>query len=452
MVRWSQMDKPSYEWKMDVLLLQIEPDWREALSRFLLSWNFSPVPAGSLEEALALLQSRQIQIVVLDDPEGRPDSFSMIRTLREKYPLVETILISREKSPEYTTEAFRAGVYSCLSQPVSFRLLGRDLNCLRGEVRRRIESRPWEDQAHRGDALEGLVGTSAPMQAVGAAIRSFARENLPVLISGRIGTGKERVARILHAQSRNAEQPLFVYRCCGISEETASQDLFGAAGFDVAGDGGSRALSSEALLVRAIGGTLLLDEVADLPLPIQRQLGRVLAHMQSGPSETAGGEETDPEPEQPMRILATTRTNLADHVRNGVFDSGLYGLLQDRIVYMPSLVERGEDIPQLAQYFLKMFNDEFGKSIRGFTRDAELALLHYGWPGNVRELENVIGRACLLAEQVRIDVGDLSIPASGVETGSTDRTEAEYEDAPEVIVSSDTVTEAEDLSWDPGKP
>jgi DNA-binding NtrC family response regulator len=236
------------------------------------------------------------------------------------------------------------------------------------------------------------------MQAVYSAIRRIAKEDSPALLTGLIGTGKELAAQALHSLSSRAGKPLVIYRCCGASEAVAESELFGVApGFEPAKDSKEGGEQVPGAFESARGGTLLLDEIGDLPMKIQEKLERELGDGQSQAS---------------VRVLAATRLNLAAQVGRGFFREDLYRLLSQSVIHLPSLAERPEDVPLLCRHFLRQFNQEYGKTVESFSSTAERVLLAYPWPGNVRELENVIGRACLLADADRIEVQDLSIACS----------------------------------------
>jgi DNA-binding NtrC family response regulator len=388
-----------------VLVVECREQDRETTGRFLSAWNFEPLPAASGAEAVAAAQQSAPAIAVIADRRGTATGIDLARELRRRRPALETILLSENgESSEYHTEAFRAGVYHCLRLPLDFRELRRDLNLLRESMQRRAERQGWERVAAAG--LDGLVGGSAPMQGVFASIRRCALEDSPVLITGLIGTGKELAAITLHRLGARAEVPLVIYRCCGVSEKQAAQELFGVPGRPTpraTADLMSLPLPIDAgILECARGGTLLLDEVADLPASIQARL----AEMIPGYLRPAGD---SPVAAEGFRLLATSRLNLTDEAGQGHFDAGLYRLLSSNIVHLPSLAERQADIPLLCLHFQERFNHEYAKKTSGFSPAAERALMACPWPGNVRELENVIDRACLLADQDRIDVSDLSI-------------------------------------------
>jgi DNA-binding NtrC family response regulator len=383
---------------------------QQTMARFLAAWNFDPVAVSNPEEAIDLVKEEAISIAVISHSEGGREDLELVRDLRRAHPGLETILLAADDSPKFTTEAFRAGVYDCLKPPIDFKQLSRDLNTLREAVQRRIERKAWDATAETVVALEGIVGISAPMQAVFASIRRFAREDSPVLITGLIGSGKELVARAVHALSGRAGGPLVVYRCCGVTEALAAMELFGQPprSSHLRGQNHSSSGMEQSVLESACGGTLLLDEIADLPAFIQARLAEVLC---KGEGCDAGGRPFQASKTRSFRLLAISRLNLADQAARGQFNPELYQFLSHSVLHLSSLVERQEDIPLLCRHFQERFNREFGKATQAFSPAAERALSSYPWPGNVRELENVIGRACLLADQDWIELSDLSIAA-----------------------------------------
>jgi DNA-binding NtrC family response regulator len=382
------------EQRVRVLVVDQLAKDREVMGRFLTAWNFEPLTAATAGEALQLAGAQRATIAIIAEPVAGMPGMELVHALRRSESGVETILLAEDESAGYATAAFRSGAYSCLQRPVDFKQLGHDLNTLRDALQRRHERMAWEHSAANAPVFEGMVGFSAPMQAVFASIRRFAAEDGAVLITGLIGSGKELVARALHKGSARSGRPLVVYRCCGVSEALAGLELFGEPHGGAQTQGETVRPEQPGSWRSASGGTLLLDEIGDLPLAMQRQLAAFLMEA-AQPS--------------PVRLLAATRLNLADLAVRGQFDVELYGLLSRNVIYLPSLGERPEDVPMLCRYFLETFNREYGKSVRGFSSAAERVLMTYAWPGNVRELENVIGRACLLADSDRIEVSDLSI-------------------------------------------
>ena len=393
--------------RIRVLIVESREKDREMMGRFLTAWNFEPVAAKNAKEAFAAANEQEVSIAIISSHSERGgEGIELVRQLRQNNPGLESILLGANDSPKFATEAFRAGVYDCLKSPTDFKQVSRDLNTLREAVQRRMERKVWDAAEATDVALEGMVGISAPMQAVFASIRRFAMEDSPVLITGLIGTGKELAARAVHALSRRASGPLVVYRCCGVTEALAETELFGGPmkSSQSRNQAASLPQMEGGVLESAQGGTLLLDEIGDLPASIQVQLAKRLQESSApfeGQSSNSGS----------IRLVAATRLNLADQAGRGHFSKELYSLLSQSVIHLPSLGERQEDIPLLCRHFQQNFNLEFGKATRAFFPAAERALLNYPWPGNVRELENVIGRACLLADQDWIELSDLSIAA-----------------------------------------
>ena len=382
--------------RIRVLLVNSSQEEAETLCRFLRAWDFEPVQAESAEAAAAVARERGVAIAIVTVEERDRGCFKLVRAMREASG-VETILLGRDGSAEFVTEAFRAGAYDCLVPPADFRQLGRDLNTLRESFCRQLERSVWTAEWGPESVVEGMIGVSGSMRAVFAAVRRLAPDSSPVLITGLTGTGKERVAQSLHSLRGKSDAPLVIYRCCGVSEAMAVSELFrnpSEQGSSAMPPGDSE---ETGVFASARGGTLVLDEIADLPLAVQEKLEKFLERE----AEAAGP--------RPVRVVATSRFNLFEAVHQGRFSPALYRRLSENIIHLPSLAERMEDLPLLSRHFLRQFNQEFGEQVRGFSSAAEWALLNYRWPGNVRELENVIGRACLLADAQHIEVQDLSI-------------------------------------------
>ena len=399
MIPWARSERGWNDARVGVLVVSQNADDQQTLCRFLAAWNFGPLTAVSAGEGAALASQQGIGIAIIADPVAGMEGLALVRALRQSKIGIETILIAAEDSAEYATEAFRAGAYDCLRRPVDYRQLGQDLNALRDAVWRKQEREIWKAEWENERGLNGMVGSSSAMQAVYSAIRRIAKEDSPALLSGLIGAGKELAAQALHSLSSRAGKPLVIYRCCGASAALAESELFGLPpAFELSPkdpeEGGEQL---PGVLESARGGTLLLDEIGDLALGVQEKLARVL---EDGRSEAA------------VRVLAATRQNLAAQVGRGFFREDLYRLLSQNVIHLPSLAERPEDVPLLCRHFLRQFNQEYGKTVQSFSSTAERTLLAYPWPGNVRELENVIGRACLLADGDRIEVQDLSIACS----------------------------------------
>ncbi len=256
--------------------------------------------------------------------------------------------------------------------------------------------------------FDEIVGVSPPMQEVFDAIDQVADTETTVLITGETGTGKELVARALHDRSTRADQVLVKVNCAALSTDLIESELFGHEKGAFTGATEQR----EGRFELADGGSILLDEVGELPLDTQAKLLRVLQHQEF---ERVGGSETI---EVDTRILAATNRDLEAAVDEGQFRSDLYYRLNIFPIELPPLRERTEDIPLLAEHFCEMYASRTGKEIEGVSASAMTALKGYDWPGNVRELANVIERAVILTRDRRIRAEHLSISDSSGAVGS----------------------------------
>lgn len=386
------------------------------MTRFLAAFEYEAVTARSAETALRAARGHEPQIAIwleTDVTARRGVLLDAARQLRQDVPAAESITIGPADDHNYSAAAFRAGVYNCMSWPVDYARLGRDLEFLSLEAQRRRELWMWE-AGEREVRFEGLVGGSPRMLALYAQLRLAAVNQEPVLITGPVGSGKELSASALHAlMEKNApgqaHHPLLVYRCCGLTEKRAGE-LFVPRGVlgPVSGDRGINAASpSEAggiadLLGFTRPGMILLDEISDLPPAAQQRLAAWMLVNRAVRKEF------------PVRVAASTRCDLAALAQQGKFHAGLFRLLQGQTVAVPSLAERREDIPMLVEHFIGRYvKEQTGVEQLApapqLSRDAQRALLGHGWPGNVRELGNAVSRAAMLARSGRIDAGDLGL-------------------------------------------
>jgi transcriptional regulator with GAF, ATPase, and Fis domain len=249
---------------------------------------------------------------------------------------------------------------------------------------------------------ENMVGQSGAMRAVFDQIMMVAGSRATVLITGESGTGKELVAKAIHAVSDRREKPFIGISCAGIPETMMENELFG---HERGAFTGAVALQKGRFEL-ANGGTIFLDEVGDIPLSIQVKLLRVLQEREI---ERLGGKETI---KLDVRLVAATNRDLAVEMRAGTFREDLYYRLNVIPIHLPPLRERVNDVPLLADHFLKKFSAENNRKIKGFSREAMAALMRYPWPGNVRELENLIQRMVILDSDSVIGMDDLPPPSS----------------------------------------
>ncbi len=339
------------------------------------------------EEAHGVLESRPVGVVVTDLRMPGLSGLDVLSFAKAREPLTQVVLITGYASVDSAIEAFKNGAFDYLRKPfenielrctveraLEHHLLGRENRRLR--ARRRL----WEEG--------GFIGESPAMARVGRMIGAAADYDCSVLITGESGSGKEVVARQIHAASNRRERPFVAINCAAIPEHLIESELFGYR--KGAFTGADR--NKPGLFDTANGGTLFLDEINNASLSLQAKLLRVL---QDGGFYPMG--ETEPRYVD-VRILAASNRAMGELIENGQFREDLYYRLMVMEVAIPPLRERREDIPLLAYFFVNKFARQYHKSVTGLTTQALAALMRHDWPGNVRELEHTMQRTVILCE------------------------------------------------------
>ena len=347
--------------------------------------------------------------VVLTDlmmPDG--SGLDLLSHTKERSPSTEVIVMTAHSTIETAIEAMRRGAYDFVAKPFAtseLRALVAKAFEKRALVAENTRLRAQVSREHPRD----LLGRSEPMRRVLDLLQRVAKTRSTVLITGESGVGKERIAHAIHSLSDRADKPFLTVNCGAIPEALIESELFGHDKGAFTG-----AVSRHLGIFReAENGTVLLDEVGELPTQMQVKLLRVLQEKKvRGVGESS-------EVSVDVRILAATNRKVEEDVKAGKFRQDLYYRLNVIRVEVPALRERREDIPELAEYFVRRCAAEHDKEIRGFTSDALRALDSYAYPGNVRELENIIERAVALATSPVIGLGDLSQEISGLAAQTT---------------------------------
>jgi len=382
-------------------------------------WSVKAVTDGA--EACAAIEREEFAAILTDLVMEGIDGLAVLRKAQETQPMARVILMTAFGSIESAIEAMRHGAYDYITKPFKMPELTLVIRRALEEANLREENRRLREEVERRYSLDGtLLGRSKAMHGVFDQVRAVAQTETTVLILGESGTGKELVARAIHWHSQRREAPFVAVNCAAIPETLLEAELFGHEKGAFTGADRKR----RGLFVEAQGGTLFLDEVAELPLSLQPKLLRAI---QDKKIRSVGGNE---EVKVDLRLVSATNRDLAILVREGKFREDLYYRLAVIPVRIPSLRERPEDIPLLAEHFLQRTATQLQKKIEGFDESASKRLLEHRWPGNVRELENAVERAATLArggqitgEDLRIDLG-----LSGVSTGGVRPTLAEVQD------------------------
>jgi two-component system, NtrC family, response regulator AtoC len=385
-----------------ILIVDDEKHTREGL-RQSLEEEFDVYTAGNLDEALNVLNSDHIDLVLTDLRLGGEDGMSLIeRVLQRPRPPV-CILMTAYGSIATAVEAMKRGAYDFVTKPVNIDELGI-------KISRAIKGRQTEQenihlrqQVDKRFGLESIIGESKAMHDIFDTIRQVAPSRATVLILGESGTGKELIAHAIHNLSNRNKTRFVAFNCAAFSPQLIESELFGHERGAFTGAVERRVGRFE----QAAGGTLFLDEISEIDSNVQVKLLRAL---DPGAFERVGGNQSI---RADVRLVAATNRDLASLVREGRFREDLYYRLNVVQVRVPPLRERKQDIPLLANAFLKEISERDGKAFRPLSPDAMECLLQYDWPGNVRELKGAIDSGMTLSTGQQITPRDLPLAVRG---------------------------------------
>ncbi len=394
--------------KARILVVDNDADMATLLQRHLESegWGVTAVTNGA--EARAALEREEFAVVLTDLVMEPVDGLAVLREAQRVQPSARVVLMTAFGSVESAVDAMRQGAYDYVTKPFKLPELTIVLRRALEEQRLRDENRRLREEVERRYSFDNILGRSKAMQTVFEQIRAVAEADAPVLLFGESGTGKELVARAIHVNGPRREGPFVAVNCAAIPETLLESELFGHEKGAFTGADRKR----RGLFVEAHRGTLLLDEIAEMPLALQVKLLRALQDRVIRP---VGG---DQEIQVDLRVTSATNRDLPGWVREGKFREDLYYRLAVLPIRIPSLRERPEDIPLLAQHFLQRAAKGAGKSLEGFDEDALRWLLDHRWPGNVRELENLVERAAILARDSLVTRDDLRTEFTPGEPGA----------------------------------
>lgn len=393
----------------DILIVDDESDIRMLIAGILEDEGYPTREAADSDSAQAAINDRVPGLVILDIwLEGsRLDGLELLEWLKRDHPLVPVVMISGHGTIETAVQAIKQGAYDFIEKPFKADRLLVIVERAMEAARLRRENEELRTQA--GGATE-LLGSSHAIQQVRQAVEKVAPSGSRVLITGPAGSGKEVAARMIHNRSRRANGPFVVVNCAAMHPDRMEIELFGTEhGVD-----GPEAPRKVGMFEQADGGTLLLDEVGDMPLETQGKIVRVL---QEQTFERVGGTARV---EVDVRVIATTTRDLQEAITEGEFREDLYYRLNVVPLRIPALKERREDIPGLAMHFMERAARSAGSVARRLGDDALAALQAYDWPGNVRQLRNVMDWLLIMApgdsrEVIRADMLPAEIGAQAPE-------------------------------------
>jgi len=363
----------------DILIVDDEADIRMLIGGILEDDGHQTRGAADSTAALEAIHTRRPTLVILDIwlQGSKMDGLELLDVIKREHPSLPVVVISGHGNIETAVAAIKRGAYDFIEKP--FKADRLVLVVERAIEAARLRRENEELRIRAGDPTE-LVGSSSAMNAVRQAIERVAPTGSRVLITGLAGAGKEVVARQIHAHSRRSEGPFIILNCASMRPDRMEVELFGAE----AGATGSDSPPKIGTFEQAHGGTLLLDEVADMPIETQGKIVRVL---QEQTFERVGGRARV---SVDVRVIASSNRDLAAEIAAGRFREDLYYRLNVVPIRVPALRERREDVPELARYFMMRAASAAGMVPRTFGEDAMAALQAYDWPGNVRQLRNVI--------------------------------------------------------------
>ncbi len=380
--------------KPTILVVDDEPGVRTALTGVLRDEGYTVETVGSGEECLERVTRGAVDLIVLDVWLPGMDGLATLARLRERQVDAQVVLISGHGNIESAVRAIKMGAFDFVEKPLS---LEKTVLVVRNALRqRRLEA---ENRALRArvDRTQTMVGESQAMRQLREQVAMAAPTNGRVLIYGENGTGKELVARTIHALSRRRTAAFVEVNCAAIPEELIESELFG----HVRGAFTGAVADRRGKFETADGGTLFLDEIGDMSLKTQAKVLRVL---QEQTMEAVGGTSRI---KVDVRVLAATNKDLQAQIRAGHFREDLYFRLNVVPIFVPSLRERREDVALLADHFMAEFAREYGRRVKKFEPDAVSVIRLYQWPGNVRELRNVIERLMIMVPGDTISASDL---------------------------------------------
>jgi len=363
----------------NLLLVDDDADLLKLLSMRLSAAGHHVVSVESAEAALTQLAVARPQLVVSDVRLPGRDGLQLFEEIRARHPALPVILLTAHGTIPDAVEATARGVFSYLTKPFDGKAL---LDKVNEALALPVLQTPTSDEQWRA----AIISRSNVMADLLAETKMVAASDASVLISGESGSGKELLAQAIHRASARADKPFVAVNCSAIPEALLESELFG----HMKGSFTGAVSNHRGLFVTTDGGTLFLDEIGDMPPALQVKLLRVLQERSVRPVGATQSVPVD------VRILSATHRDLDTAMAQGHFREDLYYRLNVVSLRLPTLGERREDIPLLANYFLSRLNEKYGKRLNGFSPDAMKALSTASWPGNVRQLHNVVEQVCAL--------------------------------------------------------
>ena len=371
-----------------VLVVDTDNKITDSFSTLLSSAGYGVAVADSAAGAIVQATAGDFEVIIASLELGDMSGLELVRELRSRGIISAVILVAAETNVSIMLDAIRVGAYDCLAKPISGDELLLAIRKARERDRLKVENALLRDQVSKRFSFHNIVSKNDQMLSLFETVKKIAQYKTTVMIYGESGTGKELIAQAIHYNSDRRSKRFVAINCGAIPENLLESELFG----HKRGSFTDATRDKKGLFEEAEGGTLLLDEVGELPLHLQVKLLRVLQENEIRPVGDNRAVPID------VRIIAATLRDLEHDVALGRFRDDLYYRLNVISLKIPPLRERREDIPLLVNYFLKRNQEKLGLGVYGIKKDAMAALMEHTWPGNIRELENCIERAMILTE------------------------------------------------------
>lgn len=373
----------------------------ELLTFQLKSEGFHVTTAESGQAGLDYIKQKDFDVILTDLHLPDVSGIGLVQKSKEIAPLTEIIMITGDGSNEKAIEATKAGAFWYLEKPVEFEELFELIGKAVDRKRQATEIQELRGRLSSRTSYEGIIGGARSMQNIYEIIENVAESDANILILGESGTGKEVIANAVHYKSHRSNKPFVKVNCSALPKDLIESQLFG----HVKGSFTGAHADKTGFIGQANGGSLLLDEIGEMPVELQPKLLRVLQEKVYYRVGSDKAQEAD------FRLICSTNRNPFDSIQDGLLREDLYYRINTIEIKIPPLRERMEDVPMLAEHFLRIYAEKYKKPKVEFTQNAYNAMLNYNWRGNVRELQHVIERAVLLSKTGKIDRMD--IPQTG---------------------------------------
>jgi len=386
--------------KAKVLVIDDDPEMLD-LARFHLEKNgYEVTCAETGAQALRLVAEHRPEVVLTDLKLPDVYGIDLVAKLKEACPGAEVIMITGYGAVTEAIEATKAGAFYFMEKPVEFEELMALIVRAIERGRQVVEIEQLRRRLIEPTRYENIIGSSRPMQNIYEIIESIAESDANVMILGESGTGKELIANAIHFKSARSKKPFVKINCSALPKELIESELFG----HTKGAFTGATMEKMGLIGQAAGGSLLLDEIAEMPVELQPKLLRVL---QERVYYRVGSEKAL---DADFRLISATNRNPLDAIRDGALREDLFYRINTIEIQVPPLRERAEDVQHLAEHFLRIYAEKYNRTVRSISQQAYERMFAYSWPGNVRELQNVMERAVLLAKGDVIEESAIPMP------------------------------------------